>query len=100
MPELILGSRPEPLRLILAPGYPFACALDRADASGTPEPWGEPPTLTFADGSQWVATLDGSTATFGEGVLAVGVAAALTSRHVTLSVGGVLWARGFVEVLS
>ena len=99
MAEVVLGARPESLRVILVTGFPFAAVLDLADAVGVPEAWPSPPVLNFTDGTTWTATIDGAQATFAADVATVSAVASTPTQAATLSVGGVLWARGRVEVI-
>lgn len=96
MAVITLGLEPEQLTVILNSGYPFAATLERTTTAGAPEDWPSAPVLTFSDNSAWTATISANVATFAQSAPEVAAKVALTERAVTLSVGGILWARGGV----
>lgn len=92
---IILGRHPEGLTLRLVPSDPFVCELVRE--SGV---WdsGDVCRLEFPTGGPWTATVDGDTLRFNVAADAVDAVIAAGVERASLTLNGVVWAAGYVDV--
>ncbi|MGG5257440.1 hypothetical protein [Phycicoccus avicenniae] len=102
MATIRLGRTPDDLTVELVPGDPFTTVMRQfdkpeGDPTRQPEDWTSPPVLEFAaaDVAPWTAVVAGNVATWAVPSTDVDALLATDEHVVELTVGGLVWARGF-----